>query len=184
MERLVVGISAKMGSGKSTLADHLVQEHGFVVFSIADPIKHAVARKTNTSFDDNKQRKGIVVDGMTLGDRQVAYGGLKRTKYGPTYWVKKLWDDCVLTSGGRRIVIDDVRMECEAEFLQALGVHLLRLERDVEARRPHWCGRNPDSVTEVDLDDWPGFDAVFANDGTKDELFAEVDDVLALWASN
>ena len=181
---VVIGISGKIGSGKSTLANRLVEARGFVVHSIADAIKRAVARKTGTSFEDNKERKDIVVDGQTLGEWQVRYGARKRAKYGPAYWVQKLWDEEVAPPDAHKfVVIDDVRTKVEASLLQEHGAFVLRLERDAAARRPHWCGRDPDSFIETDLDGWPHFDAVVGNDGTKRRLFEAVEELVSEWGS-
>ncbi len=43
-----IGISGKMASGKTTLAKYLVENHGFVKLSFADPIKELESIQANT----------------------------------------------------------------------------------------------------------------------------------------
>lgn len=176
----VIGISGKIGSGKTSVAEYLSAKHGFVVDRIATSIKIAVAEMTRTTLDDNMKRKDIVARGeysdgevcvMSLGQHQVLYGKKEREKHGDDIFVRRLW--ARLLEKMENVIIDDVRLQCEADFLVSKGIVLLRIERSEAARAPYLCGRDQTDITEVDLDEFE-FKHVLYNDGSERDLFANV----------
>lgn len=71
------------------------------------------------------------------------------------------------------VIVNDTRFENECEMLLRIGVPVIRLERSRDLRAPYFNGRDPENVSEVDLDVTP-FDYSVTNDGSIDELEARL----------
>lgn len=72
------------------------------------------------------------------------------------------------------VVISDVRFENEADYLVSIGAIMVRIER-IEAGAVNGV---PGHVSEGGLGDWPGWDYCLDNNGSREDLYAQIDIVL------
>ena len=192
--QLLLGLAGGLGSGKTTCAEHLRDHWNFRVYRFADTIKRDVATMTGTTFEQNMREKGTVVPvprhlreagegegaAATLAQLQVRYGRFKRARHGDDFFAQILWMR-IVADGAPYVVIDDVRLPCEADLVRAKGGRLIRLERPAEDRAAFLHGRDPNDVTEVGLNDYAHFDSVIDNAESVARLLAELDGGMVEW---
>lgn len=120
---VVVGITGKAGVGKSTLAKYLADRYGFTRLSFASPIKKMLSVLVDNCF-------GITMKDMPIDDlcgRSLRYGlqtlGTEwgRNMIGEDVWVNYMnrYISICMPLGYNRFVIDDVRFDNEARFVQS-----------------------------------------------------------------
>lgn len=138
-----------MGVGKTTASDYLVEKHGYVKMSFAEPVKEIasiVLEDMDTFMDDNFGIAPVdAVDGWTpdLVNQQKGNPSIRkllqligtelgRDRYGDIVWIDAMRDR--INAHGwvsqKPIVIDDTRFLNEAEFLRReFGFKVIRLVR-------------------------------------------------------
>lgn len=176
---IMVGLAGRARSGKDTVAEHLRARHGLQCLALADPIKNAVAAMLGVSravLDEYPKE-------MEIADLKASPRKLFQTL--GTEWGRHMIDrDMWLTLADRQwrqacrnrdfigLVISDVRMANEAAWVRSHGGVVVHLERATRERvRPH--------VSELPLPVLNG-DFRLSNDGSIDELFRRVDDLVPL----
>ncbi len=155
----IVAISGKMHSGKSYVADRLIEEHGFIKGSFASALKEDVLRM-------GFPREAIDEKPGWMRELLQKYGQARRA-VNPDHWVDRLMERLNILINEepafieRRVVIDDMRFENEADALLRLDddnedveVVLLRLERG-DYPRDLLVGHN--EISETALDEYPEF---------------------------
>ena len=187
MEVRVVGICGPAGSGKS-LAGHALQERfGFIGLEFAAPIKRMLrdGLKLDQSqvFGDRKELPIEELGGRSPRELMRSLGDWGRAQH-PGMWVMLLEQavgrvsaGCYgahFSSGGPvGVVIDDVRLEAEADWIRGRDGLLLHLRR---------LGVEPDAghITEAGIERRPG-EPVITNNGSSDELSIRVVDAVSSW---
>lgn len=181
---LLVGIVGRAGVGKTTVSEYLQAAHQFEAHALADPIKtmlHALFVDIGVDyahlFDADKKHLPIPELGGITARRLMQTLG---TDWGLDMISPDLWTraaDLVLglplAPVHDRIVISDVRFQREADWLRAHGGRLVRLTRQ-KAQHP---GRHR-SEAEAD---GIAVDAEIANDGPLEDLYGELEVLLAQW---
>lgn len=177
----VVGISGYARSGKDTVANILVEKHGYTKMSFADPMREALLR-LNPMIQVGDMH-GILLSSAVS---QLGWEHLKTaspdvrplmqrlgTEVGREMFGENFWIDQAIARipDGAKVVFADTRFQNEARAIEALGGKVLRVYRPgVEAANTH--------ISEVDLDTY-GFDAIIANQGTLEDLEADVENIIA-----
>jgi len=148
----LVGIAGRAGSGKSTCAKWLVEQHGFVRISLADPLKKLAMRVFELS---EKQVFGSQHDKETVDPRWgqsprqllIKLGHEARQALWPDIWL-----DAALKKTLRpgKYVIDDVRYDNEAQGIVARGGHVIKLECPNA-----WTRVDPNAPSEKSVDEIP-----------------------------
>lgn len=174
MAPALIGLVGKKRSGKDTAAGFLVQDHGFVRYAFADPLK-ATMLDLNPIVPDGRltsRLSALVRERGWEAAKELpevrrllqAHGVAIRTHVDPDVWLnatmrKVLTDD-------RPVVLTDVRFPNEADAIEAAGGLLVRV---VRASAP----TDDAHVSETALD---GRDcgATLVNDGTVEALRAAV----------
>jgi hypothetical protein len=174
----IIALSGKIGSGKDTAAEYIIQccledKETVKHLKFTDAIKKVTAIMTSTSQADQYTLEGkgklILSLGITIGDFQEKIGTVAQEHINPNIWVdavmKQMTDEyCVY-------VISDCHFKNEARQIQELGGIVIRLNRSEHLIDPKlMAGRNPNHVSETDLDDYDNFDFVYQNDGTIEDL--------------
>ena len=162
----LIAISGKRGAGKDTLADCLVRE-GKELFgvpyvakmSLADPIKSDLIRHFDCDcgvlYGTNAQKE--LVEWRTRRTYRELMVEVGRV-YGllePTHFARLLLDRA-RKDNHPFVVVNDLRMKCEAEYFRAhCDCKLVRLTR----------AENPEDKSKVEnsLDGYDGFDLVIDN---------------------
>ncbi len=181
---MIIGITGTNGSGKGTVVDYLV-EKGF---------KHYSAREFITK---EIERRGLPVN---RDSTRLVANDLRKVN-GPAYIIESLYNAAVAAGGDA--IIESIRAIGEAEFLKKHGALIFAVDADRHVRYERVTGRGTelDKVTfeqfseqeEREMGATDAWDMNIAgvmamadytlmNDGTVEELRAQVDEVLAkIW---
>ena len=121
-DKVILGIVGKAGSGKTTAAKHLVDYYGFTRMAFADEIKHMAVEyfglTREEAFETKPPHARTILQGI---------GTLIRTQFDRLFFVQKLADR-LHSSRAEMIVIDDIRLPEEADFVREIGGVVVRLE--------------------------------------------------------
>lgn len=178
----IIGITGTIGAGKGTIVEYL-QKQGFSHYSVR-----------------NFLTKEILKRGMEVNrDSMTMVGNDLRTQYGPAYIVETLYDTAATV--GKDCVIESIRTPGEIDSLRKKPhFHLFAIDADPLLRYERILARN----SETDHVDYATFianeqremnnidpnkqnlktciekaDHVFQNNGTIEELFKQVSQVLS-----
>ncbi|MEU5361127.1 hypothetical protein ACFY9R_26580 [Streptomyces albidoflavus] len=170
-----IALTGLARSGKDSVAASLVEDHGYVRVAFADALKDA-ALKADPLIPLKHIDKAVplttVVNFLGWERAKDAYPEVRRflQHFGqavrdidPRFWVAAAVDAVHGASGGRPVVITDVRYHNEVMAVQDLGFTLVRIERPGLTPGDHVSERNT-----LDFD----VDATIVNDGTLDDLAA------------
>lgn len=178
---MIIGITGTLGAGKGTVVKYLIEQRGF---------KHYSARKFLT---EEIARRGLPVVRDTMS---VVANDLRAT-HGPWYIAEQLLAQ-VEASGGDA-VIESLHAVGEARFLREHGAQIWGVDANIQKRYERIVKRDSetDHVTfekfvednhrEISSVDPAKHnirkviemaDTVFFNDGTQEELFAQVEKAL------
>lgn len=173
-DRILVGITGHLGAGKTTLA-HLLADaspYPLTVMSFADSLKSDVHRMVERS--SGYTLSGPEIDyykGPALGLMYQGYGELARLLFGPAFWINRL--EPRLTDF---VIVDDVRYENEAVWLQAQGGLLIGLEGPCYRAATECRSSTHQSESEVALC-LRRSDVMVDNYGTMEQLLEQVRDL-------
>ena len=170
----LIAISGKINSGKDELACKIFEylkrkgikyEH----LKFASGLKQMVSILTGGDLEDQYSDGGKekVVDelGMTNGTLQQVVGTLLREKLHPDIWTFPVLK-FARVNPDTVCVISDCRFQNEADLIKQNGGVIIRLNR----KNRNIGKRNPNHISETDLDDYKNFDLVIENDGTVEEM--------------
>lgn len=192
----VIALSGKMRSGKGEV-EKVCIEHGFYPLNFADALKafcmeifgfsweQVYTQEGKECFDPiwgTNARRILQVVGSEYFRGSFGHRFARTPSWQPhdrgNFWVKVLQRRMqVLSSHGvKRFVIGDARFPNEAEAVSQSeefpGV-VWRIERPGIDN-----GKAGEHISETALDDWKAFDATITNDGTLEDLRAQVLDLL------
>ncbi len=176
---MLIGISGKMGSGKTELAKIAERDFGYLRTSFGDEVKKEVMEylysvgviyspanfygsqkdkmeelciKTSDLPIDMKlyrtpHRAGVYNTYITYRTLMQWWGTEYRRAQDPNYWVNSFFNNLDF---GRKTIIDDVRMENEAQMIRTVGGILIRV---------NWEGaaNSNEHSSETALDNYPFF---------------------------
>jgi hypothetical protein len=157
----------------------LVDKHGYTKMSFADPMREALYRlNPEIDVDSYSMNLATAVDLMgweTLKEVSPNIRGLMQrmgTEVGREMFGENFWVDTALNSveDGSKIVFADVRFPNEADAIKTLGGEVWRISRE-------GVGPANDHISETALDSY-FFSLYIVNDGTIENTYACVDDVL------
>lgn len=189
---MLIGISGKKRAGKDTVAQRLVEQHGFVRYSLADPIREmlytldpmieVIDHYPNAGAEEVTVRSAV--DGVGWEVAKSRFPELRRlmqvlgTEVGremidPDLWLHLMVDFYDQRAAeGQSVVVPDIRFKNEAEEILLHGGMVIRVERDgLDATDEH--------PSETALDDWDGFAARIENNGSIEGLWQVVDMIYA-----
>jgi dephospho-CoA kinase len=104
---LIIGITGTLGAGKGTIVDYLVQEKGFVHFSVRGFITEEIVRQ------------GLPVN----RDSMVTVANKLRADHSPSYIIDRLYERALLT--GKNCIIESIRTPGEVQSLREKGNFVL-----------------------------------------------------------
>jgi hypothetical protein len=168
---MVIGVSGKIGSGKDTFADffieHVAEEYGhqFENKKFAYNLKKIVSILAGVPMDDVFSREGklkyLPEWGMTIGEMQQKIGTEAiRNNIHNDAWVLSLFG--TYKEDNDFWIVTDVRFKNEAKIIKEKGGIVIRLNGDPNNSRVG-DDRNMSHQSEIDLDDYQGFDYVYDN---------------------
>ena len=158
--RIAFGCQARVG--KDTACEYLKEKYGGTVYHFSDPLYDILHYAQDTcGFPRTKDVKFLQWIGTEWGRAQK----------------ESVWVDSTLN----RLVVDqncyiaDVRFPNEVESLQRIGFLCVRVIRD---DRP--IDRNANHASETALANYQGWDAVVENNGTIEEFYAKIDQLVQM----
>jgi hypothetical protein len=194
----IIGLVGFIGSGKGTVGELLV-EKGYHKDSFAAPLKDAISimfgwPRDLLEGDTEVSRKWREEPDKFWSDSfgkpftprlalQLMGTEAGRDVFHPDIWVLSLLN----RSGGKNVVVTDVRFRNEINYIQKNGGTVIRVRRGLE---PIWYndyyeynvnnGPKPNYDVHLSETDWIGckFDHVIENNGTIHELGEKVDQML------
>lgn len=154
----IICFSGKQYSGKDTTAKLILDAFpNFIRIGIADAIKIEYGKRNNLTFDEIEANKGKYrTDLIELGN--------EGRSIHPDFWLNKIIEQDI------NVIVPDVRLIHEAEVFKAAGAILIRVEASFETRNKRGIITNTNDLTEVELDNYKGFDYILNNDGDYEEL--------------
>lgn len=197
---IIIGLGHRARAGKDALAEHLVKNHGFKQYALADLLKQSVnivmGWNDRHSYGDLKEQVDPSWGTSPRWMYQNIGTGGWRTIFREDVWAQalrlKLERDCIGVTDFRA-VITDVRFRAgEVEMVKQLGGSLWKIDRPslaplklppksfVHKTFNYLRGKDDYShVSETDLHGWNGWDEVIVNDGSLEVLYAKGEDALA-----
>jgi dephospho-CoA kinase len=134
-----LAILGPQGSGKSTIASLFVEHRGYQRHGIADAIKHIAAM----AYNDLGKSEMITVsrnfgDSTLTGRELLQEIGAAMRGVDTHFWLR-VWrkDYLELKRIGFGVVVDDVRLDAEVQYLRAIdpGIFIVRLTASEDVRR-------------------------------------------------
>jgi hypothetical protein len=185
---MLIGVVGLIGSGKDTVSKRLEQKHGFRRDSFAKSLKDAVSAMFNW---DREMLEGNGDDSRQWREQPDEFWSKKFGKTVTPRWVLQhfgtevmrqhmhdaIWiDSCLSRYDGEPTVISDTRFQNELKTIKEHGGEIILVKRGELPTREQMQERGAHK-SEWDWMGWQ-FDHVIDNDGTKQELFAKVDDLV------
>jgi hypothetical protein len=185
---MLIGVVGLIGSGKDTVSKRLEQKHGFRRDSFAKSLKDAVSAMFNW---DREMLEGNGDDSRQWREQPDKFWSKKFGKTVTPRWVLQhfgtevmrqhmhdaIWiDSCLSRYDGEPTVISDTRFQNELKTIKEHGGEIILVKRGELPTREQMQARGAHK-SEWDWMGW-GFDHVIDNDGTKQELFEKVDDLI------
>ena len=161
----IIIFSGKQYSGKDTLAKILLEKMpDFKRIGIGDAIKIEYGKKNNLSFEQIEKDKHLYRNDL------ITLGNWGRSQ-DPSYWLKVM-------SNMDKIIVPDVRMKFEADFFKNSGAFLIRVNSTYENRSKRGVIINENDTTEIELDNYSGWNIVVENNSDYSALTLRADEVL------
>jgi hypothetical protein len=187
---MLIGLHGKARSGKDTVAAHLIKKHNLFRYGPSVPVKDITAAMFNFPrwyLDDDKMKEEIDPF-WHITYRQMAQKVGKecsRDIFGEDFWmrhVEKKFEEVKETCGiitqtnilPEGMILADIRYPNEAEWVRARGGIVLFIVRDNAPTISGFANHEGEKGLSVDL-----ADAVIYNNGTIEELYQQVDRILA-----
>jgi len=177
----VIAISGKLGSGKTTLAE-LIKKYNssFIEKSFAFKLKQIVSIITSCDINQTLTQEGkntfIPTFNMTIGEMLQKIGtNVMRDYFDKDIWIKSLLLELEQNDGN--YIISDCRFKNEAQAVKDIGGIVIRINRTNNDTALN-SKRDLNHPSEIDLDDYTGFDFIIENDGTLEDLDIKIKNIL------
>jgi len=185
---MLIGVVGLIGSGKDTVSKRLEQKHGFRRDSFAKSLKDAVSAMFNW---DREMLEGNGDESRQWREQPDEFWSKKFGKTVTPRWVLQhfgtevmrqhmhdaIWiDSCLSRYDGQPTVISDTRFQNELKTIKEHGGEIILVKRGELPTREQMQERGAHK-SEWDWMGWE-FDHVIDNDGTKQELFEKVDNLI------
>lgn len=162
----IIVLSGKQFSGKDTVAD-MIKEHftDFNEVPIAGALKKEFGKLKNITISEIERNKPLYrAELIELGNKGRAES--------PDFWIKKVVEE------DGNLIVPDLRLKHELFIFKIHGAITIRVESDREERAKRGKLVAESDPTETQLDDITDWNYVIENNGTLEELRAEVNKVI------
>lgn len=179
---ICIGITGTLGAGKGTVVEYLEKTRGFIHYSVRGYLLEQIEKESLPPDRDSM---------FMLGNRL-------RAEHGPSYITDQLYERAVVR--GKNCIIESIRTPGEAASLKAKGNFIL-LGVDAEPRlRYQRISERKSETDHVSFETFVGneqremssadpnkqnlqeclrmADFVLTNNGSRDELYAQLEDAL------
>ena len=191
---MLIGVVGLISSGKDTVAERLAQKHNFKRDSFAKSLKDAVSSMFNW---DREMLEGKTDESRAWREQPDAFWSKQMGKEVTPRWVLQyfgtevmrgqmydgIWrDSCLGRYNGTPTVISDTRFINEIKEIKDISGKIILVKR---GQNPEWfTSYVEDNIKPVGIHSseyaWAKseFDYVIKNDGTLEELYQQVDDLI------
>lgn len=184
----VIGLVGRMHSGKSTAGQYLRAKYDYREAKFAKPLKHMIRTYLHAcGVDPDTQERMIEGDlkevpthhfggRTTRAVMQTLGTNWGRNMVDEDLWVRPM--SRLLSNAVQRFVVTDVRFQNELDALadKGLTIKIVRYsKRQTPTALDHESEQYIDGLTTA---------SVVANDGTIEDLYANIDDCLYNWAAS
>ena len=173
---MLIGVNGFKGAGKDTIADYLVAKHNFRKISFADPLKDLVCKMLEINREDLERYKNIDVDVQFRG-RPITFrkflqnlGDGARDVFGGDFWIEQAIEKI---SPGHHYVFSDARYDNELLAIRGYDGYNIQVIRPGVESDGH-ASEMPPNINYIDY--------LIRNDGTPQQLFAQVEHALTAFA--
>jgi hypothetical protein len=185
---MLIGVVGLIGSGKDTVSKRLEQKHGFRRDSFAKSLKDAVSAMFNW---DREMLEGNGDDSRQWREQPDEFWSKKFGKTVTPRWVLQhfgtevmrqhmhdaIWiDSCLSRYDGKPTVISDTRFQNELKTIKENKGQIILVKRGELPTREQMQEKGAHK-SEWDWMGW-NFDHVIDNDGSKEDLYKKVDDLI------
>jgi len=185
---MLIGVVGLIGSGKDTVSKRLEQKHGFRRDSFAKSLKDAVSAMFNW---DREMLEGNGDDSRQWREQPDEFWSKKFGKTVTPRWVLQhfgtevmrqhmhdaIWiDSCLSRYDGKPTVISDTRFQNELKTIKENKGQIILVKRGELPTREQMQEKGAHK-SEWDWMGW-NFDHVIDNDGSKEDLYKKVDDLV------
>ena len=185
---MLIGVVGLIGSGKDTVSKRLEEKHGFRRDSFAKSLKDAVSAMFNW---DREMLEGNGDDSRQWRERPDEFWSKKFGKTVTPRWVLQhfgtevmrqhmhdaIWiDSCLSRYDGKPTVISDTRFQNELKTIKENKGQIILVKRGELPTREEMQEKGAHK-SEWDWMGW-NFDHVIDNDGSKEDLYKKVDDLI------
>ncbi len=181
---MIIGITGTIGSGKGTVVEYL-KERGFAHYSVSKLLGELVEKEGNPKTRD-------FLSPMATRLQKEYPGGAVEKIYREKFLVEKPAD----------AIIESIHRQTEADFLRSVAGKIIGVDANLETRYRRTLLRNESEKDHVSFEEFKkhaqieddgggdtlrdnniravlnGADAVITNNGTLEELHAQIDEVL------
>jgi hypothetical protein len=191
---MLIGVVGLIGSGKDTVAERLAQKHNFRKDSFAKSLKDAVSSMFNW---DREMLEGKTDESRAWREKPDVFWSKRFGKDVTPRWVLQhfgtevmrqgmhdaIWiDSCLARYKGEPTVISDTRFENEIKTIRESGGKIILVKRGQD---PDWFTSYvegniiPKNIHSSEYA-WAksDFDYVIKNDGTLEELYTKIDELI------
>jgi len=173
--KLIIGFGYKAQSGKDTAADYLVKNYKFTRIAFADTLKESC--RAVFGFNDSQLYGELkqTIDPFwhkTPREYLQLIGDGFRKFIDPLIWIKAIERKTQLIDGN--IVIPDIRYINEINFIHSIGGLAVKIKRDHYELQDKQAAH----ASETELDNFNKWDYEIDNNGTKEDLYVNIDELL------
>ena len=161
------------GAGRESLT---IDRRPVAVTALVDIVSEWISGAPDTEYRKISGTHTYSYHGMKGKDgRLLQWWGtdFRRNRFGQDYWVNRL-SERYGREHPARLVIPDTRFSNEAAWIRAMDGRMWRVDRDKPVGGHG--NRDPNHPSETSLDGWTEWDCIFDNNGTLDNLAAQVDE--------
>lgn len=152
--RMLIGLCGTKGSGKDTVAGILLEQHGFLQYALAAPLKRVC--KELFDFTDDQLWGGCkdIVDPRfhkTPRELMQKLGtDFVRCEIGEDFWLSRFEAWFASNTLLERVVVSDVRFQNEIDLIKRMGGRILKIERPKLKSGDMHVSEQADSLVGID----------------------------------
>lgn len=169
IKAMLIGFAGARRAGKDLAASHLVNNHGFVQYAFATPLKELCKDLFGLTHDQiHEKEKDLLAPKYGITPRRIMQmmGTDCVRTISPTFWVDAL-EKKLSETAAEKVVVSDVRFQNEVDLIHRRGGHVILISRE--------CCEVCDRHISEQAQTLHGIDGVIRNEGSVADMCRAVD---------